>query len=159
SAYSAASLRASMPSPRGATVAIPELMGSPSLPPPPKARAMLGTIQLGDLQQGHTSREAIIGRTEPAEIVLPYPQVSVRRASIAVAADGMIVITDLGSTNGTFVEHGRIPSGHPVRIRPGDRIFIGPYSMIVTVEGGALRAYVERVRAEWSGNQVEIEAL
>ena len=49
--------------------------------------------------------------------------------------------------------------GQAVVIEPGERVFIGPYAMVVAIEGDTIRAYVEQDKAEWGGNQVEVEAL
>ena len=141
---------------KGGTQFVPHLAPSPNAP---KARTMFGSVHLNDLQGLAAQRQALIGRAAPADIILPYPQVSLRHASVGRTPDGMIVITDLGSTNGTHVNGQRIPTGHPVKVQPGERVFVGPYAMILALEGDAIRAYVEQERAEWSGNQVEIEAL
>ncbi len=141
---------------KGGTQFVPHLATSPNAP---KARTMFGSVQLREVPGLAAQRQALIGRAAPADIILPYPQVSLRHASVGRTPDGMIAITDLGSTNGTHVNGQRIPTGQPVKIQAGERVFIGPYAMILALEGGAIRAYVEQERAEWSGNQVEIEAL
>ena len=69
---------------------------------------MFGSVALGDLAAMGNARQAVIGRTAPADIVLPYPQVSVRHASVARTPAGKIAITDLGSTNGTHVRGERL---------------------------------------------------
>ncbi|HVY48201.1 MAG TPA: ATP-binding cassette domain-containing protein [Minicystis sp.] len=120
---------------------------------------MFGAFQVSDLQGLAAQRQALVGRTAPADIILPYPQVSVRHASVGRTADGAIAITDLGSTNGTHVRGKRIPANTPVRVEQGEKVFIGPYAMILALEGDAIRAYIEQDKAEWSGNQVEVEAL
>jgi ABC-type multidrug transport system ATPase subunit/pSer/pThr/pTyr-binding forkhead associated (FHA) protein len=135
----------------------PVLTGVPGV----KARTMFGEIDLGAIQSaaGISAKEAIIGRLPTSEIVLPYPQLSARHASLRRSHDGHILVTDLGSTNGTYVRGMRLVPQQPVSIQPGERIFVGPYPMIVDVVGQTLRAYIETDRQEWSGNLVEIEAL
>jgi ABC-type multidrug transport system ATPase subunit len=141
---------------KGGTQFVPHLATPPNAP---KARTMFGSVHLSELQGLAAQRQALIGRAAPADIILPYPQVSLRHASVGRTPDGMIAITDLGSTNGTHVRGQRAPAGQPVKVNPGEKVFIGPYAMILALEGDAIRAYVEQERAEWSGNQVEIEAL
>ena len=48
-----------------------------------------------------------IGRTAPADIVLPHKSVSREHCLIGLANDELLV-TDLNSTNGTFVDDARI---------------------------------------------------
>jgi ABC-type multidrug transport system ATPase subunit/pSer/pThr/pTyr-binding forkhead associated (FHA) protein len=52
----------------------------------------------------------VVGREEPADIVLPYPMVSTRHLELRLSKGGL-QIRDLGSTNGTFVD------GHQVTPR------------------------------------------
>lgn len=148
------------------TMAIPVLMEAPKMekappsvaggPPSMKGRTLLGQKAF----QGPASgRMAIIGRDPSADIQLPYPQVSTRHTGVAPTADGMLAVTDLGSTNGTHVDGKRIPTKTPVRIKPGDRIFVGPYAIYLGIENNAVRAWVDSENADWSGNLVEIEAL
>jgi hypothetical protein len=72
------------------------------------------------LTAGRTLR---IGREDSplATDLAPYPNVSRRHADIG-ADDRGVSVTDLGSANGTFVNDRRIPTGEPVRVRPGDQI-------------------------------------
>ncbi len=104
-------------------------------------------------------RMAIIGRAEGSDILLPYPQVSTRHTGVTPTPDGMLTVTDLGSTNGTHVDGKRIPPNVPVKIKPGDKIFVGPYAIFLGIENNSVRAWIDSDRADWSGNLVEIEAL
>ena len=68
-----------------------------------------------------------IGRAPECELVLRDNRVSRRHARLA-ARDGVLVLTDLGSTNGTLV------NGHRVRevaLGAGDRIQIGECSLVI----------------------------
>jgi ABC transport system ATP-binding/permease protein len=64
---------------------------------------------------------ATIGR-EGCEIVLPDPEVSRRHAVLRDAESGLL-IEDLGSLNGTFVNGERIAA--PVALQPGDTVQLG----------------------------------
>jgi ABC-type multidrug transport system ATPase subunit len=57
---------------------------------------------------------------------LDHPHVSRLHASLAVE-DGRVVVADLGSANGTFLNGQRLT--RPTELRPGDRIDIGPFSL------------------------------
>lgn len=65
----------------------------------------------------------VLGRDGRAGIVLPDASVSTRHASLERTRDGWR-LTDLGSTNGTFVED-RPVNSRGVRVRAGDRVTVG----------------------------------
>jgi pSer/pThr/pTyr-binding forkhead associated (FHA) protein len=66
-------------------------------------------------------REIIVGRSSELDMVLVEDMVSRKHAKITTAGE-QIVIQDLGSTNGTFVNGEKIKK---VRLKEGDRILIG----------------------------------
>jgi len=76
-------------------------------------------------------REVIIGRSSDLDMVLVEDMVSRKHAKISTQG-GQVIIQDLGSTNGTFVNGEKIKR---VRLREGDRILIGT-SIIKLVTGG-----------------------
>jgi predicted component of type VI protein secretion system len=65
---------------------------------------------------------AILGRGEQAEIRLDDPFASSRHARLVRQA-GVIVLEDLGSTNGTYLNEELL--GGPAPLHPGDRVRIG----------------------------------
>ena len=68
-----------------------------------------------------------VGReAAPGQVVLDHPNVSRRHAAFETGADG-VVVRDLGSTNGTFVNGEQLRGGR--LLRPGDRIDIGPFEL------------------------------
>lgn len=75
-----------------------------------------------------------IGRAPECELVLKDSRVSRRHARLA-ARDGVLVLTDLGSTNGTRVNGHRVTE---VVLGVGDRVQLGDTSLVVeTVAAGA----------------------
>lgn len=62
-----------------------------------------------DLPEG-SSIEA--GRAETAEICIPIPTVSARHALFATENDECVKVTDLGSTNGTFIDGQKVRAIH-----------------------------------------------
>ena len=79
-----------------------------------------------------------IGRAEDNDIVLNHQQVSQRHARVTISKEGVAFISDLGSTNGTYV------NGYPVRnarLAPGAEVRIGPYRFVYT--GSELVSYDE----------------
>ncbi len=126
--------------------------GAPASP----NRTMFGTFDLS----GGGKAIAMIGRLPTCDIVLPYPQVSSRHTSVMRSPDGNLLIGDLGSTNGTYVNGQRLSPGSPVPVPPKTKIFIGPYPVVVDLQGNAITAYIEQENQQFqSANLVEIEAL
>ena len=65
---------------------------------------------------------AVLGRGEGAEIRLEDPFASSRHAQLTLQA-GVIVLEDLGSTNGTYLNEELLAG--PAPLHPGDRVRIG----------------------------------
>jgi pSer/pThr/pTyr-binding forkhead associated (FHA) protein len=61
-----------------------------------------------------------IGQDADSEIVLPFDTVSRRHAEIEVGRGGRVLIRDLDSTNGTWVNDKRVEEEGP--LREGDRV-------------------------------------
>jgi ABC-type multidrug transport system ATPase subunit len=86
----------------------------------------------------------LLGRDpRSADVLLPHPHVSRAHARLDLGPDG-VSLTDLGSANGTFRNGRRVARAE--RLRPGDRIDVGPYTLAFT--GDAL---VPRSRAGAAG--------
>jgi DNA-binding winged helix-turn-helix (wHTH) protein len=67
--------------------------------------------------------ENIVGRDETASVRLDHPMVSRRHARILVSAAG-VIIEDLGSKNGTFI-NGRPVAADPTPLRDGSQLAFG----------------------------------
>jgi hypothetical protein len=76
-----------------------------------------------------SSNPIVIGRLPECEVCLGDTNVSRRHAQVALDA-GDVVVTDLGSTNGTFVNGRRITRA---TVRPGDELTIGTSRLRVEV--------------------------
>jgi pSer/pThr/pTyr-binding forkhead associated (FHA) protein len=83
-------------------------------------RFISGKYQGGEYPLQATG-ELVIGRSSELDMVLIEDMVSRKHAKISLAP-GQIVIADLGSTNGTFVNGEKIRKS---RLKEGDRILIG----------------------------------
>ena len=75
--------------------------------------------------------EITIGRVQGNDIVLPKGNVSKRHCRIA-AKDGRILVMDLQSTNGTYVNGRKVTAPQPVRA--SDRIYLGDFVLQVARE-------------------------
>lgn len=76
--------------------------------------------------------EVTVGRLDNNDIVLPKNNVSKRHSQVALK-EGRAVVSDLKSTNGTYVNGRRIAA--PLVLKPGDKVYIGDF--ILTVEAHA----------------------
>ena len=77
----------------------------------------------------------VIGRKPPADIIIPHPQVSARHAELRALGGEWFQITDLGSTNGTFVNSERIQTA---RIRLTDPVRLGTLGIDLTAHRDTL---------------------
>ena len=92
----------------------------PQAPTTYALRFISGKYQGGEFPL-RMDREIVVGRSSDLDMVLVEDMVSRKHAKIQ-ATDGQIVIQDLGSTNGTFVNGEKIKKA---RLKEGDRILIG----------------------------------
>ncbi len=108
--------------PQGNTVGLTfRAAGAAGAPTPVAA----GTIRIGGTALGMKS-SLIIGRNPQADIPLPTPIVSWQHARLDRTPQGH-VLTDLGSTNGTFVNGQRLTRPH--LLQKGDVVQIGPFKL------------------------------
>jgi pSer/pThr/pTyr-binding forkhead associated (FHA) protein len=66
---------------------------------------------------------ATIGRAEDSDLVLEDGEASRHHARITPQPDGSALIEDLGSANGTFINHNELIG--PSRVDPGDELLMG----------------------------------
>jgi Flp pilus assembly CpaF family ATPase/pSer/pThr/pTyr-binding forkhead associated (FHA) protein len=83
-----------------------------------------------------------IGRSQRNDVILPRDNVSKRHANVEVR-DGAVVVTDRGSTNGTFINGRRART--PTIVSGSDRVFISDF--ILTFELSETTARDEAVTA------------
>jgi pSer/pThr/pTyr-binding forkhead associated (FHA) protein len=67
---------------------------------------------------------AVIGRSRATDVTLGHPLISRRHCEV-FEADGLLMLRDLGSLNGTFVGETRLAE-LPAPIRPGEQFSVGP---------------------------------
>jgi len=87
-------------------------------------------LQWGERHIPLAPGENVIGRAEDATISVASSKVSRRHARILVDSGGA-TLEDLGSKNGTFLDNRRLEA--PVKLRPGDRIVVGPVELIFRI--------------------------
>ena len=111
----------------------PKAPPPPPPPPPPPAEEDRTVVAKGgevtttpvraDLE-GKT--RVVVGRAPTSDVVLDNPVVSHAHAELRREGEGFVV-TDLGSTNGTFVNGERVTA--PRRLSSGDVLSVGPYAL------------------------------
>jgi len=75
--------------------------------------------------------EVTIGRIQGNDIVLPKGNVSKRHARV-VLRDGKMIVVDLKSTNGTFVNGRKLTS--PIVVREEDHVYIGDFMIALATD-------------------------
>lgn len=91
-------------------------------------------------------REIVIGRSSELDMVLVEDMVSRKHAKITTNG-AQIIIMDLGSTNGTFVNGEKV---RKTRLKEGDRILIGTsiLKVVVTQQSGVSTSEAREALAE-----------
>ncbi len=106
-------------------------------------RFISGKYQGGEFPL-RSNREIVIGRSSDLDMVLVEDMVSRRHAKITTT-DGAILIQDVGSTNGTFVNGEKIEG--VARLSEGDRILVGTSIIkVVAVDAATAESEAEARR-------------
>jgi pilus assembly protein CpaF len=105
--------------------------------PPPEPATQPFTIIVSekggaDRRELFSSSELNLGRVQGNELMLPKGNVSKRHARL-LFRDGRFIVTDLNSTNGTYVNRRRIAQA--TIVREGDRIYIGDFVLRIELGG------------------------
>ena len=85
-----------------------------------------------------------VGRATSNDVVIPDPSVSRKHALLKRGEDGVFLIRDAGSSNGTTVNGRSVLSrgqGPPTELKPGDDVHLGRVSCTF-VDAPALRQFV-----------------
>lgn len=133
--------------------------GAPPAPGQPKRAFALRFIS-GKYQGGefpiYPDKPIVVGRSSDLDMVLVEDMVSRKHARIAMGGEG-IMIEDLGSTNGTFVNGEKVKKA---KLKEGDRVLIGTSILKVVAAdqaaaaGGDAKANLENVAAARRTSQV-----
>src|SRR5262249_26461111 len=97
-----------------------------------RQRSMFAIVisEKGGAERGETfdKQEINVGRVQGNDLLLPKGNVSKRHARLLMR-DGRIIVTDLKSTNGTYVNGRKIAQA--TIVREGDKIYVGDFVLRV----------------------------
>jgi two-component system cell cycle response regulator len=99
--------------------------GQAAAPPPPAQHPMYLVVLSGGIPGSMLRLSAggsRLGRSADNTIQLPDSSISRYHAFLGADEEGQVRLTDLGSTNGTFLNGRRLPEDTPVHVQDGDRI-------------------------------------
>jgi len=115
-------LTLSIPGSANATQALPtnKTQAVPAAP----TKAAAAHLMIGDETHELSLGANKLGRRPENDIIFDDPYVSGSHALIEVA-DGTFILTDLSSTNGTFVNGAKLAHNEPTTITPSDEITFG----------------------------------
>jgi serine/threonine protein kinase len=143
---SAASKPVEAPAPvRTPTAAMPEAPApAPAYNPEPPKPSQMGFDRLIIFSNGQPTRTVlldkpafVIGRDAERDIQLTGGKVSRSHARLERGADGKLRITDLGSTNGSFLDDVPLVANTPHILEPGHTVRIGEHYLRVEPAGAA----------------------
>ncbi len=86
--------------------------------------------QLANVRRVTVRHDIVIGRGSDCNLRLSAPQMSRRHCFLRVGRDG-VSVTDLDSSNGTYVDNKRIKPGERVELVTGSILTLGPVNFIV----------------------------
>lgn len=69
--------------------------------------------------------EVLIGRLRASDIILPKRNISKKHARLILSDGDQVLLEDLGSTNGSYINGKRVVE--PTPVGPGDKVFMGDY--------------------------------
>jgi S-DNA-T family DNA segregation ATPase FtsK/SpoIIIE len=108
--------------------------GDRAAPAAPATGPELELAVLAGMEAGRSFRlrpgTFTVGR-QGADIVLEHSTVSARHCEIHVAPSGVCTLTDVGSSNGTFVDGKRLPVGEGVALEPESVVEVGVLAVAV----------------------------
>lgn len=102
----------------------------PAEPPPQTSFPLVLKSPSADFRLNCSGR-LTLGRARDNDIRLDDPSVSSVHAAFTCTPTGTFYLTDLGSSNGTYVNSVAIPMGDKTLVRSGDRIRFGDFESVL----------------------------
>jgi len=104
-----------------------------------------------------SAEELVLGRDDDCGLVLADPKVSRRHARLRAREDGTVELTDLGSSNGTFVNGERVETRvleGGEQIQCGDCVLASSREQPGTIRAGTILGSGLFLRQEWSRERI-----
>lgn len=111
--------------------------------------------QLSNIKKVTVRHDIVIGRGAECNLRLSAPQVSRRHCFLRISKDGAFV-SDLDSSNGTFLGGNRLPSGKRHELHDGAVLSVGPVKFIARVRSEVVAGEVLQVNV--ADDRIEAEA-
>jgi hypothetical protein len=92
-------------------------------------RPIAGNLPVFDI----TQIESTLGRSRSASFHLDDAQVSGKHLTLVLNEQGSVIVKDLGSTNGTYIEGRKLKSNQAYILNRGERLVIGSEDVIYTL--------------------------
>jgi pSer/pThr/pTyr-binding forkhead associated (FHA) protein len=84
-----------------------------------------------------------VGRVpESADIVIPVATVSGVHARLEKKNEGSLVVTDMNSTNGTYINERKLVPGFPVAVNSGSLLIFGTANSLTSLTLGAELSHI-----------------
>jgi two-component system, cell cycle response regulator len=93
-------------------------------------------------------RSLSLGRSEACSIHLDQGGVSRKHVILTLDATGTVVLKDVGSTNGTYLNGRRLRPRESVPLQDGDQIYCGGVLLKFVAEGKSDHAFLEELRRQ-----------
>ena len=75
----------------------------------------------------------VVGADPSCDVPLDAPSISGRHAQFDVTEEGVVTVTDLESSNGTYVGDVRIKANTPTELRAGDELALSKRLRVVLI--------------------------
>jgi len=125
--------------------------------PPPQAGFFLTYTQGSVPRRVRVGPDGlVIGRTEPSDLHIPEPNISRRHCRVEPHGEALLV-TDLGSTNGTFLNGKRLEA--PAEVLPGSIFCLGSFTIRFERRGLAEIAEEESLSADIKRAEEYVRAM
>lgn len=113
----------------------------------------------GKTEEFSTDKDlVIVGRGNTCDVVLPFEGFSRKHAQIELI-NGEIYVTDLGSTNGVFIDGQRIPASEKTQTQTFFNLQIGPAHQVEIIDDKASDAGPQYTTKEITGSDLKRESI
>lgn len=112
--------------------------------------------QPSNIKRVTVRHDIVIGRGAECNLRLSSPQVSRRHCFLRISNDA-VTVTDLDSSNGTFMNGKRLPSGKRFPLADGTQLAVGPIGFVARVVSEAPAADLLEVNV--NDDRIEAEAV